>query len=553
MSISIQKLDYNAYSIDNKYREFTIDKKNGNPRKILAPIPSLKAIQKKIAKELQENYTVKKHVHSYVKGKGIRTNATPHKKQRFVINLDLSDFFQSINFGRVRGMFKSHPFSFNDEVSSILAQLCCHNNELPQGSPSSPIISNLITRKLDNQLKLFAKKNKSFYSRYSDDITFSTNLKKVPSKIGIEKDETFYLSETLLEIINSNGFKVNKSKTTLRKHFQNQYVTGLTVNKRVNVKKGFLKQVRAMLHSWEIRGLELATINHFKKNPKKKFSSRLFINIIEGKLLFISDIRGKEDLLFKSLLNKFNSLNPNHNFKNYTENYSKGKVKVLTEGNTDWMHLTAAINSLSVINDTYRHLSTKIEFIKYEATVGDTKLKSYLDGYISTSTKNTNPIIAIFDSDNIKALKNIVPKEGKRYKNFNNKVFTFYLPKPSHRKTNQNCIEHFYKDEDLTITDSFGRRIFLSDEFSNESGTLIKDPKITCYENTNKLKSKEIVITDKVRSQNEDSLALSKKDFAKYIYNKEERYKRVNFNSFKLIFDIIYSIISEIENENIQS
>ncbi|MEE3999643.1 reverse transcriptase domain-containing protein [Tenacibaculum sp. FZY0031] len=504
-----------------------------------------------MALALTDYYQVKKHVHSYVKKKGIKTNAKIHTKQKFVINIDLCNFFESINFGRVRGMFKSHPFNFNDEVSTILAQLCCHDNKLPQGSPCSPIISNLITRKLDNELKFISKTNKCYYSRYSDDITFSTNLKRIPKKIGKIKKGNFILSKLIKKTIDENGFKINTKKVTLRRYFQHQYVTGLTVNKKVNVKKRFLKQVRAMLHSWEVNGLEIATIQHFKKRPHKNKShnTNLFINIVEGKLLFISDIRGKKDKLFLSLLKKFEKLKPDNSLNKYL-NYDGKKIRVFTEGNTDWIHLQHALNSLSVYDYKLDNLKKSIEIVDYDEnyTVGDNKLKHILEAYLLSKEKT--PIIGIFDSDNLNSLGQFRPNTGYTYKNFNNIVFSFYLPQPKHRNISKLCIEHYYKDDDLKIKDKNNRRLFLSNEFDPETGLHKKDPKLKYTQSFKKLKSSQSIIDSGVFDKKDKSYALSKKDFAKNILNKDERFKRVNVDSFRIIFDEIQNIITQINTLN---
>ena len=118
------------------------------------------------------------------------TNAYIHKRRRYVLNLDLEDFFPSFNFGRVRGFFiKDKHFALHERVETIIAQIACHDNELPQGSPCSPVISNLIAHLLDVRLARLAKAHKCTYSRYADDITFSTNRKEFPSDLAAPAHE----------------------------------------------------------------------------------------------------------------------------------------------------------------------------------------------------------------------------------------------------------------------------------------------------------------------------------------------------------------------------
>lgn len=552
LNITEKNLDYNAYNIDKKYIEFFINKKSGGKRKILAPIYSLKSIQKLISKELLLLYKAKPHVHSYIPKRGIRTNAKLHVNQKYVLNLDLKDFFPSINFGRVYGLFLSPPFNFNKDIAAILAQLLCHKNELPQGSPTSPIISNLICRNLDNDIRDIAKKNKCYYTRYADDITFSTRLNNFPQKIAIFKNDKVKLSKDLKKIIINNGFNINNKKVSLRQQFERQYVTGLTVNTKLNTKRKFIKSLRAKLYAWEKFGLEKAALEHFKKYSTKhkgKTNPELFINIIEGKLLFLSDIRGKNDELFKSFLNKFESLKPGNSLSKYLS-YQGEKIQLFTEGNTDWIHLKHALDSLCVVDLKYNNLRDSIKIIEYDPnySVGDTKLKSILEGHLVS--KNKVPIIALFDSDNISNLGEFAPKKEERFKSFGKSVFTFCLPKPTHRTITKNCIEHYYKDDDLKIKDENGRRLFLSDEFNKENGQLETNEELRYIHSVRKLKNSESIIDDGVRDKNDKSFALSKKDFAMNIKNKSERFKKVNVNSFRLIFDTLLLIIKQIHENN---
>lgn len=180
-------VSYILYKIPEykKYIEFEIPKKNGGKRIIKAPTEKLKQLQSRLADLLNECFdqigkesNKKSLSHGFRKKHSIITNAKNHKNKRYVFNVDLQDFFPSINFGRVRGFFiKNHHFSLEPKVATVIAQIACHNNELPQGSPCSPIISNLIGHLLDVRMANLAKKAKCTYSRYADDLTFSTNKK----------------------------------------------------------------------------------------------------------------------------------------------------------------------------------------------------------------------------------------------------------------------------------------------------------------------------------------------------------------------------------------
>lgn len=155
LEVDVKRLNYHLYiaSPHQRYKSFDISKRSGAKRRIDAPISALKIIQRKLNQVLQYVYQTKQAVHGFINNKSIITNARTHLRKRFVLNVDLKDFFPSINFGRVRGLFMAHPYNLNAEVATILAQICCHNNQLPQGAPTSPTISNMICAKLDDQLQ----------------------------------------------------------------------------------------------------------------------------------------------------------------------------------------------------------------------------------------------------------------------------------------------------------------------------------------------------------------------------------------------------------------
>src|SRR6266852_4871276 len=176
-----------------KYSSFTIAKRSGGVRQINAPSPDLMLLQRKLSDLLQScvqeiNEELKcddQLAHGFKRKRSIVTNASKHRKRRYVFNIDLHDFFGTINFGRVRGFFISNKhFALQPAVATILAQIACYENALPQGSPCSPVISNLIGHVLDIHLCKLASENGCTYSRYADDITFSTNEPAFPKAIA---------------------------------------------------------------------------------------------------------------------------------------------------------------------------------------------------------------------------------------------------------------------------------------------------------------------------------------------------------------------------------
>lgn len=195
------------YPLDKRYKVFKIPKKKGGYREIAAPANNLKLIQQKLNEILTNYYEnfIASQVHGFCHNRSIVTNAKHHLRKKYVLNIDLKDFFPSIHFGRVNGLFRSEPFNFNDKISNILANICCHEGVLPQGSPTSPIITNFICKKLDKELQHLAKRNNCKYTRYADDITISSNDDIFPDEIALLKrdnSESFSKFKNLYPRIN---------------------------------------------------------------------------------------------------------------------------------------------------------------------------------------------------------------------------------------------------------------------------------------------------------------------------------------------------------------
>lgn len=303
------------------YTEFMIPKVTGGRRRILAPGPHLKRLQRRLCHILQNVYQIKNPVHGFVRERSILTNARVHAGQKYLLNLDIEDFFSSINFGRVRGMFMAYPYELNASVATVLAQLCCFSNVLPQGAPTSPIISNMLCAKMDDDLQRMASLEGWKYTRYADDLSFSStdpvwsydmvffrdrldNVYPVLDIGRLQKRSKLKVEVGygLRRVIAHNGFNINRKKVRLLVNWQRQEVTGLITNRRANVSRKFVRRVRAMLHDWQKNGLEEASERHFGKhykrhrNPERREPS--FKRVIRGKVEFMGMVRGKQDPLF---------------------------------------------------------------------------------------------------------------------------------------------------------------------------------------------------------------------------------------------------------------
>jgi RNA-directed DNA polymerase len=311
-------LIYHLYivSVAKKYTTFYIPKKSGTSREIKAPATALKIIQQKLNQVLLCIYQPKPSVHGFVPERSIVTNAKMHCSKEWVLNIDLKDFFPSINFGRVRGMFMAFPYELNESIATILAQICCFDNALPQGAPTSPIVSNMLCAKMDAQLQRLAQKHRCYYTRYADDITFSTSLRVFPYALaGITPTGKIEVGDELRRIIKENGFEINTSKVRLQKRNRRQEVTGLTTNEKPNVRRNYVRQIRAMLYAWQNFGLAAAEKEFLTRYGKKHRGPckqpPSFQQIVKGKIEFLGMVKGKDDPIYLRFLAQLRNLDPN--------------------------------------------------------------------------------------------------------------------------------------------------------------------------------------------------------------------------------------------------
>lgn len=350
---------------ENSYNTFEILKKDGGVRVINAPNDELKFVQKRLAELLwvtqkkvwRENNISPNISHAFEENKSIITNARIHRNKKFVLNVDLENFFSSFHFGRVKGFFeKDKNFKVPKEVALIIAQLTCYQGALPQGAPSSPIITNLICKIMDFRILKLAKKFKLDYSRYADDLTFSTNNNSFSSQ-----EKVFLIK--LEEEIKRAGFKMNTKKTRLQLNSSRQEVTGLVVNKKLSVSKEYCKNTRAMAHNLykngeffindgdalgNINQLEgrFAFINQLDKwNNKLEYNYSLNENNIEHQKFLLSTKRKEKN--HHSMLQMLNKREKEYQkFLYYKYFYGNKKPTIVTEGKTDIRYIKGALKSL---------------------------------------------------------------------------------------------------------------------------------------------------------------------------------------------------------------
>jgi RNA-directed DNA polymerase len=303
LSVKPSALAFVLYKIPNedKYKTFTVPKKNGGERIISAPTERLKLLQSRLGKfleqcqlEVEAELKVKPRcvlAHGFKTGFSIQTNAINHRARRWVFNTDLQDFFPSINFGRVYGFFiKNKYYLLHKRVATIISQISCHDNKVPQGSPCSPVISNIIAHLLDIRLNEMATSKGCTYTRYADDLTFSTDEKTFP--LSIAKRDPVSTHRWLAGVglnrrVAKAGFAINAQKSRMQYCDSRQETTGLVVNERVNVKREDYKVARAMCRELVTTG---AAFERIGESVRAMENDRL-----RGKLAFIYHIKRWDD------------------------------------------------------------------------------------------------------------------------------------------------------------------------------------------------------------------------------------------------------------------
>ena len=298
-----------------RYETFIIQKKSGGERQINAPVKGLKSILRMLNFVLQCCYEPHKAAHGFVLNKSIVSNAKLHLGKNYVYNIDLKDFFHSFDRKRVKVALMQEPFNLKadkEPLAFLIASLCTHPLEiegttkivLPQGSPTSPTLTNILCFRLDRLLNGLAKKVGATYSRYADDITFSSSKNTFKTE-SFQKELKRIIEEDQLLLI-------NPKKTRLQKQMHRQEVTGLTVNEKVNVQKRYIKQIRMWIYYWEKYGYLRAAqlfLNDYRKDKGHILQGKPnLVNVLSGKLDFLKMVKGVEDGTYIKLIQRFDNL-----------------------------------------------------------------------------------------------------------------------------------------------------------------------------------------------------------------------------------------------------
>ena len=266
MQLNLGQLRFLSYhrktSKVSHYKRFYLPKKTGGKRLISAPMPRLKNAQYWVLQNILYKKTLHESAHGFVPQRSIITNAAPHLAKKVVINIDMKDFFPTVTYRRVKGLFKGMGYS--EQIAIVLALLCTEpqidevtldgqnyyvaqgERYLPQGAPTSPAITNILCSRLDSRFAGMCRKLGWTYTRYADDLTFSADKIEDINRVLWQSKQ----------IVESEGFVLHPKKIKVMRVGSKQEVTGIVVNKNLNVPRAKLKQFRAVLHQIDKNGVE---------------------------------------------------------------------------------------------------------------------------------------------------------------------------------------------------------------------------------------------------------------------------------------------------------
>jgi len=296
LGISLKKLWFFSIHRERErqphYVTFAIPKRSGGKRLIMAPKRRLKAIQRKLLELLVEKLPVSEHAHGFRKGRNIRTGAESHVGKRFVLKLDLKDFFPTVTAARVRGLLIAYGYSF--PVATTLAVLMTEaerqlvevdrsifhvpvgQRHCVQGAPTSPGLCNALLLRLDRRLSGFAKKHGLNFTRYADDLSFSGEMDRIAAG---------KFRATVTRIVSEEGFVINTEKTRLMGQGGRQTVTGVIVNQTLGLSRQERRRIRAAMHQ-------------LRNNAAAAGTQRARL---EGKVAYLAMLNPKQALPFRDV------------------------------------------------------------------------------------------------------------------------------------------------------------------------------------------------------------------------------------------------------------
>ena len=441
----------------------------------------------------------------------------------------------------MRGFFiKNHHFKLAPKVATVIAQIACHDNELPQGSPCSPIISNLIGHLLDIRIVNLAKKTKCTYSRYADDLTFSTNKKDFPEKIAFKKNgNDWFAGKSLIKEIEKVGFSINSKKTSMQYRSARQMTTGLIVNEKINIRKEYYKKARSMCHELfqydEFYIDRKQTSSEISRNESESNNEiKGTLNQLEGILSFIYQVKFPH----YTYTNRDKRSQPSaitalyRKFLFYKHFFLIEMPLIISEGKTDIIYLKCALKQLEneygelvqkkddgiVFKIGFLNMSKNIKevFDISEGTSGLLYLMNMYEKKMKTfkGQGRKYPVIMLVDNDDGSVrIKNRIKQQladidkirPNLFYNFVDNLYIMFAP-----EIEDKAIEYLFDEETLNTT----------------------------------LNGKVFSRSNKTDNKNE---------YGKYIFAEKvikAKQKEINFNGFKPVFDKVKLIINEYGKKN---
>lgn len=311
------QLSYYAFTVNKThvYTTFNIPRRSGRQRHIEAPTRTLKFIQRLIHESLTRIYGPHPAVHGFRASRSIITNARNHTNRRYVLNLDLADFFPSITRKRIYGRLVAAPYSLSSNVANLIASIATNAySQLPQGSPPSPVIANILAAELDTDLAKLCGLLHCRYTRYADDITISTSrselspeLARYPTALGTGQ---VIVGDRLRDIVERHGFRINDRKSRLYSHWTRQMCTGLVVNNlRVTPPRSYVRRLRSLIDHWKKNGWQDAAQSMHAAENRPLFNNRQrLLDHVLGRVAYLRMVRGSNDPVCERLERNIASL-----------------------------------------------------------------------------------------------------------------------------------------------------------------------------------------------------------------------------------------------------
>jgi S1-C subfamily serine protease len=295
------------YRRGSGHKRFLLAKKNGGSRLIESPQRTHRLIQGGLKPILDNLYRPTISAHGFVGGRSVFTNASCHIGRNTLINLDIKSFFHAISFQRVRGLFIAQPFGLPWVVANILAQACCCDGRLSMGGITSPVISNFLSTRLDKRLATLAQKRGGRYTRYCDDVSlsFPGSPLHLPEFVVLNENNAWEVSPHLMSIFTEEGFELNLEKFRVATGSVRKRVTGITVNKKPNLSRSWIRGLGGQIYAIEKFGLDHLALTSFSSLPKE-VGRIAALRHVHGKLAYMSMIRGRSDWIVAGLAHRLN-------------------------------------------------------------------------------------------------------------------------------------------------------------------------------------------------------------------------------------------------------